>query len=55
MKFENNLAFAKQLDEQDSLKHFRDQFYIPISMEKNVFILPATLLVCNQKPHRIMY
>ena len=30
MRFENNLAFAKQLDEQDSLKHFRDKFYIPI-------------------------
>lgn len=30
MKFENTLAFAKQLDESDSLKHFRDKFYIPI-------------------------
>jgi kynureninase len=30
MIFENNLAFAKQLDEQDSLKHFREQFYIPV-------------------------
>lgn len=30
MKFENIIAFAKQLDEQDSLKHFRDKFYIPI-------------------------
>ncbi|MGG9960588.1 kynureninase [Ferruginibacter sp. SUN106] len=30
MKFENILAFAKQLDENDPLKHFRDQFYIPI-------------------------
>ncbi len=30
MKFENTIAFAKQLDEQDSLKSFRDKFYIPI-------------------------
>lgn len=26
----NTLDFAKQLDAQDELKHFRDQFYIPI-------------------------
>ncbi|GAB2825933.1 kynureninase [Ferruginibacter profundus] len=30
MTFENTLAFAQQLDENDGLKHFRDQFYIPI-------------------------
>ena len=30
MTFENNLAFANQLDEQDSLNQFREQFYIPI-------------------------
>ena len=30
MQFENSIDFAKKLDEQDSLKHFRDQFYIPI-------------------------
>lgn len=30
MEFQNTLQFAKQLDEQDNLKHFRDQFYIPI-------------------------
>ncbi len=30
MTFENNLAFANQLDEQDSLNHFREQFYIPV-------------------------
>jgi kynureninase len=29
MIFENTIAFAKQLDEQDSLKHFRDKFFIP--------------------------
>ena len=30
MIFENNLAFANQLDEQNSLNHFREQFYIPV-------------------------
>ena len=30
MTFENTLAFAQQLDANDSLKHFRDQFYIPL-------------------------
>ena len=30
MTFENNLAFANQLDEQNSLNHFREQFYIPV-------------------------
>ena len=30
MIFENTLTFAAQLDENDPLKSFRDQFYIPI-------------------------
>ena len=30
MTFENNLDFANQLDEQDSLNQFREQFYIPV-------------------------
>ena len=30
MIFENSLDFAKQLDKQDSLNHFRDKFYVPI-------------------------
>lgn len=29
MKFENSLAFARQLDRQDSLKSFRKQFHLP--------------------------
>ncbi|MEP6465372.1 MAG: kynureninase [Parafilimonas sp.] len=29
MNFENSLAFAKQLDEQDQLKNFRDKFLFP--------------------------
>jgi kynureninase len=30
MEFKNTLEFAKQLDEKDELKSFRDKFYIPI-------------------------
>ncbi len=30
MNFENNISFAKQLDENDPLKNFREQFYIPV-------------------------
>ena len=30
MNFNNTLDFAKDLDKQDALKHFRDKFYIPI-------------------------
>ena len=30
MTFFNTFEYAKQLDEQDILKHFRDKFYIPI-------------------------
>jgi kynureninase len=29
MNFQNTLSFARQLDEQDTLKHFRDKFFIP--------------------------
>ncbi len=30
MTFENNLSFAKELDKNDPLKNFREQFYIPV-------------------------
>ncbi len=30
MQFENTLAFAQQLDAQDALKSYREQFYIPL-------------------------
>jgi len=29
MSFQKTLSFARQLDEQDTLKHFRDKFFIP--------------------------
>ena len=30
MPFKNTPEFAKEMDEQDALKHFREQFYIPV-------------------------
>src|SRR5690348_13075631 len=29
MEYQNSLDFAKRMDEQDPLKHFRDRFFIP--------------------------
>jgi kynureninase len=34
MQYQNSLDFARQLDEQDPLKHFRDKFYIPLMNRK---------------------
>jgi kynureninase len=35
-QFENNIDFARQLDEQDPLKNFRNKFYFPTFHEKTV-------------------
>lgn len=35
-QFENNIDFARQLDEQDPLRNFRDKFYFPTFHEKTV-------------------
>jgi kynureninase len=29
IKFEISESFARQMDEQDALKHFREKFYLP--------------------------
>ena len=34
MHFENSLSFAQSLDQQDSLRSFRDKFYIPFVNDK---------------------
>lgn len=34
MKFENSIEFAKRLDQEDPLRHFRDYFHIPLHKEK---------------------
>lgn len=35
MNFENSLDFAKQLDQKDALKHFRNEFIIPQSKNRD--------------------
>jgi len=30
IQYKNSLAFARQMDEQDPLKHFRDKFHMPV-------------------------
>ena len=37
-KFENNTAFAKQLDEEDELKKYRSQFYLPLQKNGEPYI-----------------
>lgn len=36
MKFENSVAFAQQLDQQDPLRAYRDRFFIPTFHQKDV-------------------
>jgi kynureninase len=49
MNFSNTFEYAKQLDEQDSLKHFRDQFYIPIVNGKECIYLTGNSLGLQPK------
>ena len=49
MTFSNTLEYAKQLDEQDSLKHFRDKFYIPIVNGKECIYLTGNSLGLQPK------
>jgi kynureninase len=44
MKFENSLAFAKSMDENDPLKKFREKFYIPfISGRESIYFTGNSL------------
>ncbi|MBX7242470.1 MAG: kynureninase [Bacteroidia bacterium] len=38
MKFENSYLFAKQMDQNDSLSHFRNRFHIPVRPNGDSFI-----------------
>jgi kynureninase len=49
MNFSNTFEYAKQLDEQDSLKHFRNQFYIPIVNGKECIYLTGNSLGLQPK------
>jgi kynureninase len=49
MNFENTLAFAQQLDQQDPLKHFRDMFYIPMMYGKQCIYFTGNSLGLQPK------
>lgn len=49
MKFENNLDFAKHLDDKDSLKKYRDRFYIPMINGKDCIYLTGNSLGLQPK------
>ncbi|MBI5857022.1 MAG: kynureninase [Sphingobacteriales bacterium] len=49
MNFQNTLAFAKQLDEQDELKQFRELFYFPIINGKEVIYFTGNSLGLQPK------
>jgi kynureninase len=49
MDFENTLNFARQLDENDSLKKFRDQFYIPVINGKEAIYFTGNSLGLQPK------
>ena len=49
MIFENTIAFAQQLDKEDPLKSFRDQFYIPILHGKDCIYFTGNSLGLQPK------
>ncbi len=52
MKFENSLAFAKQMDRKDPLKSFRSGFYIPKLHGKQVLYFTGNSLGLEPKAAR---
>jgi kynureninase len=49
MNFENNIAFARKLDENDPLKHFREKFFIPQHAGKDVVYFTGNSLGLQPK------
>lgn len=49
MDFQNNLDFAKRLDDKDPLKHFREMFYIPIMYGKECIYFTGNSLGLQPK------
>lgn len=49
MKFENNLAFAQELDKRDILRSFREKFYIPIIKGKESIYFTGNSLGLQSK------
>ncbi len=49
MEFKNELSFAKQTDAAEELKHFRDQFYIPVINGKDAVYFTGNSLGLQPK------
>lgn len=49
MQFENTLEFAKRLDEEDPLKHFRNKFFIPRNNNKEAVYFTGNSLGLQPK------
>jgi kynureninase len=49
MQYDNSLAFAQQLDKQDPLKHYREQFHFPQHDGKDVIYLCGNSLGLQPK------
>jgi kynureninase len=49
MQFENTLEFARSLDEKDPLKHFKNQFYIPLINGKEAIYFTGNSLGLQPK------
>jgi kynureninase len=49
MTFQNSLAFAKSLDEKDSLRHFQQQFHFPIVQGKKALYFTGNSLGLQPK------
>ena len=47
--YQNNIAFAKQLDQEDALKKFRQQFHIPLHNNKEVIYFTGNSLGLQPK------
>src|SRR5260221_2984428 len=53
MQFENSLSFAKQLDDADPLKKFRDEFIIPsLNGKEQIYFLGNSLGLQPEKTER---
>ena len=49
MNYQNTLEFAKEMDQRDPLKSFRDQFYFPTFHEKEVVYFTGNSLGLQPK------
>ena len=49
MQFQNTLAFAKELDSKDPLKHFREMFYLPLMFGKECIYFTGNSLGLQAK------